>query len=166
MQKYKTQRTIIFWLHRIEDIIVTFLLSSILIFAVTQIILRNFFESGIIWADSLLRILVLWLALAGAILASRQGKQINIDIFSQFIPDAYKHYIEKLNFLFASAICLLISYYSFQFVSLEYETGGYAFAEVPAWIAEAVIPLGFAIMGVRYLAQTLMHNKKSSTPES
>jgi len=50
----------IIWLYRIEDLIVSFILFSILFFAVLQIILRNVFENGLIWGDSLLRILVLW----------------------------------------------------------------------------------------------------------
>jgi len=158
----KTSKRIIFWLHRAEDVIVSFLLSSILIFAITQIILRNFFDSGMVWADSLLRVMVLWLALAGAILASRRGKQINVDILSQFLPAHYKTYIKKLNSLFAAGICLLISYYSFQFVSLEYNDGSIAFAGVPAWLTEAIIPLSFGILGIRYLLQAFAPRNNSS----
>lgn len=157
------EHNIILWLYRIEDFVVTILLSSILLLSITQIILRNFYDSGFIWADSLIRILVLWLGLSGAILASRHGKQINIDVLSQFIPAQYKHYIFKFNNFFAATICLIISYYSFLFVSLEYQDGIYAFEKVPAWVAEAIIPFGFLIMGIKYLVQIRFSNYKNKT---
>lgn len=150
----------IFWLYRIEDIIVTSLLSAILLFAIMQIILRNFFESGFIWGDSLLRILVLWLGLAGAIMACRKDKQISIDVLYQFIPEKYKYTIQNINFLFASIICLVISYYSLLFVIIEYQDSTIAFEKVPAWITESIIPIGFAIMSVKYFIK-ILNNKKS-----
>lgn len=138
-------------LQRLEDIFVTFLLSSILLLAVCQIILRNFFDSGLIWADSVLRILVLWLGLAGALLVSRHAKHINIDVLSQFIPANYKKFLDKLNALFAAVICFIISYFSYQFILLEYKDEIYAFEKVPAWFTEVIIPIVFLIMGIKYL---------------
>lgn len=160
MYQDNNKNTFLVYLYRIEDIIVSLLLSFIIIFSLYQIILRNFFDSGYVWGESLLRILVLWLGLVGAILASRKGKQISIDVLSQFIPDNYKNFIRKLNFLFAALICLIISYYSMKFVNLEYQDGTIAFEMVPAWLTESIIPLGFFIMGIRYLAQ-IIYDKKS-----
>ncbi|MFK5949615.1 MAG: TRAP transporter small permease [Methylococcales bacterium] len=134
-------------------------MSSILVFAVTQIILRNFFDSGFVWGNSLLRILVLWLGLAGAILASRSGKQISIDVLSQFLSDSYKIIVQKLNYLFAAVICMIISYYSLLFVYLEYQDASIAFENIPAWLTESIIPIGFAVMGIKYLVKLLDNNK-------
>ena len=138
--KIKSISWLINSIHRIENNLVILLLASILIFAITQVILRNFFDSGIVWGESLLRILVLWLGLAGAIVASRQGKQLNIDVLSQYIPDRYKSYVKQLNFLFTALVCLTISYYSFEFTYLEYTEGSYAFEQVPAWLSISIIP--------------------------
>lgn len=146
-------------LHRIEDIIVSILLFSILIFAVVQIILRNGFDNGIIWGDSLLRILVLWLGLVGAIVASRSDKQISIDVLSQFLMGKTKKLAEIFNNLFAGLVCLTISYFSFLFVQLEYQDAIIAFANVPAWITESIIPIGFLIMGIKYLTKMFLSNK-------
>jgi TRAP-type C4-dicarboxylate transport system permease small subunit len=54
--------------------------------AFAQIVLRNGFDGGIVWADSLLRIMVLWIALIGAVVASRDQRHINIDLISRFLP--------------------------------------------------------------------------------
>ena len=128
-------------------------MTAILLFAVSQIILRNFFDSGFVWGESLLRILVLWIGLAGAILASRSGKQISIDVLYAYVPDSYKNFVQKINHLFAAIICLIISYYSLMFVILEYQDSTLAFENVPAWLTESIIPIGFAILGIKYLVK-------------
>ena len=46
-------------------------LVSILVMALIQIVLRNVFDSGLLWAESFLRILVLWIAILGAMVATR-----------------------------------------------------------------------------------------------
>ncbi|MCW8933512.1 MAG: TRAP transporter small permease [Gammaproteobacteria bacterium] len=145
-------------LHILEDVIVSLILITMILFSLYQIFMRNFMDSGFIWGDHFLRILVLWLGLVGAILASRKGKQISIDVLSQFIPSPYKSYIKKFNLLFSAVICLLISYYSYQFVYLEYKDATIAFESIPAWLTQAIIPVGFFIMSLKYIAQIL--NKK------
>ena len=121
--------------------------------------MRNFLESGFIWGDIFLRVLVLWLALIGAILASRKGKQISIDVLSQFIPVPYKAYIQKFNLLFAAIVCCIISYYSGLFVYLEFQDNTIAFGNIPAWVTEIIIPIGFFILGVKYIAQIIDESK-------
>jgi len=158
-QDNKKDNKYIVYLNKIEDIVVSILLLGIMLFAVVQIIFRNIFESGFIWGDSLLRILVLWLGLAGAILASRKDKQISIDVLTQFIAKKYRVYIDKVNAIFAAGICFIISYYSLMFVILEYEDSIKAFEQVPAWITESIIPFGFAVMGLKYLAKLLQNSK-------
>jgi len=74
------------FLYRVENGILVVLLLSMLAMAVFQIVLRNLFESGIVWGDILVRILVLWVGLAGAMVASRKGNHINIDILSRYLP--------------------------------------------------------------------------------
>ena len=147
-------------LHLLEDVIVSLLLLIMMLFSLYQIFMRNFMESGFIWGDSFLRVLVLWLGLAGAILASRKGKQLSIDVLSQFIPLVYKAIIKKISLLFAAIICFIISYYSYLFVYLEYEDGTIAFENVPAWITEVIIPVGFLIMGLKYITQILNETKE------
>lgn len=152
---------LLFWIDRIENFIVSLLLFSILLFALSQIVLRNVFGSGLIWGDSLLRISVLWLGLIGAIIASRHGKQISIDVLTQFLSNRSKQIIEKINFLLSASICLLVSYYSAKFVYLEYQDSSIAFANIPAWVTEIIIPISFLVMGFKYLAQLIIKNKSS-----
>ena len=46
-------------LDRLEDIILVSLLATMLVLASTQILARNIFQSGFLWADNLVRVMVL-----------------------------------------------------------------------------------------------------------
>jgi TRAP-type C4-dicarboxylate transport system permease small subunit len=137
-------------IHRIEDGIIIMLLSTMLGFAVLQIILRNVFHSGIHWSDSFLRILVLWLGLMGAMIASRNGKHINIDLLSKYLPGKIADLSNIFCQLFTAVVSATVAYYSALFVLMEKASGDMAFANVPLWICEAIIPFAFAVISVRY----------------
>ena len=70
---------------RVEQILLVILLSSMIVIAFFQIVLRNLFSTGLTWGDPLVRNLVLWIGFIGAALATREGKHINIDIVSQSV---------------------------------------------------------------------------------
>ncbi len=136
---------------KIEDVVLVSLLLLMISMAVIQIFLRNFFDAGIVWADPLVRILVLWIGLIGAMVASRTGNHISIDVISRYLPDSVKRITSLGVYLFTAGITALMTWHSFRFVAMEKAEGITAFANVPAWICEAIIPLAFGIICIRYL---------------
>lgn len=136
--------------HRLEDSILVALLLAMIVLAVTQIALRNGFDTGITWADALLRVMVLWIALLGAMVASRERQHINIDVISRFLPKTAQRVTHALSSIFAAVICLILARYSFNFVQMEYEAPSMAFANVPTWMCQSIMPISFAIMSLRY----------------
>lgn len=141
-----------------ESLLVVILLSTI-IFAVAQIFLRNFFHSGIPWGDSLVRILVLWLGLIGAMIASRDHRHIKIDILSRHMTPANQLWLRRFTDSITSIVCFIVAWYSFVFVRIEYQDGMRAFENVPVWVTEAIIPFGFFIIAVRFLLSAVMPHK-------
>ena len=156
VRKDNNIRRIIKLINKIEDGLVVIFLVSILSIAIIQIILRNFFDSGLIWGDSLLSILVLWLGLSSAIVASRENKNINIDVFSAHVSEKYQLFIKKTGFIFAAIICLIISYYSYIFIYNEYLLNEMAFLKMPVWLTESIIPFAFFVMAIRYFLHSII----------
>ena len=136
---------------RLEDGIMVLLLAVMIVLAATQIVLRNLFDTGLPWSDALLRILVLWLGLLGAMAATRQRSQIRIDILSRFLPPTARRFGFAFSDLFTAAVCGLLAWFAGRFVMMDYEFGTQAFSGMPAWIAELIIPIGFGIIALRYL---------------
>ncbi len=137
-------------LRRAEEGFVLLLLSLMVLLAGSQIVLRNLFESGIAWGDPLLRVLVLWLGMLGAMLASRSNQHIRIDILSRYLPANWKRYNNALTNLFSTVIAGLLAWHSGRFVYLEWQDGMELFAGLPAWIAESILPIGFSVIALRF----------------
>jgi len=144
---------------RLEENLLVIILLSTIIFAVAQIFLRNFFHSGIPWGDSLVRILVLWLGLIGAMIASRDHRHIKIDIISRHLTAANQLRLRRFTDLVTAIVCFIVAWYAFTFVQIEYQDGMQAFENVPVWLTEAIIPFGFFIMAVRFLLSALLPDK-------
>jgi TRAP-type C4-dicarboxylate transport system permease small subunit len=143
------------WLHRLEDWLLSLLLLGMILLACLQIFLRNVFDSGFVWADSLLSIILMWLGLLGALAASRYDKHIAIDVLARWPSAQLQFLIKIVTSVFAASVCLIVAFYAAGFVLEEYKYGTTAVAGWPAWWFELVIPLAFALMGLRYMIQVL-----------
>jgi TRAP-type C4-dicarboxylate transport system permease small subunit len=144
-------QNIISILQKIEDGILIGLLLLMVFMAVLQIFLRNLFDSGILWGDPLVRVLVLWIGLMGAMIASRNNRHISIDVISRYLPDPLKKLANLLTSVFTTLVCAVMAYYSLGFVLMEKNDGLIAFANIPAWICESILPVSFAIISFRYI---------------
>ena len=146
----KPLRSWLYGLHRIEDAALVLALMSMLGLAVTQIILRNGFDNGFLWAESFLRILVLWVAILGAMVATRENNHINIDAVSRYMPLKSQSVLFVITRIFAALVCGTVAWYAIELVQIEYEDQTRAFAEVPTWVCQLILPFGFAVMSLRF----------------
>ena len=137
-------------LHRAEDALLVFLLSSMIFIAALQILLRNFFDAGIVWADPLLRVGVLWLGMIGATVATRHNKHIRIDLLSKLFDRNTHRLIQSVVGQISAWTCLVIAWFGMHWIRLDFEDGFTAFAGIPAWMLEIIIPVAFGLIGLRY----------------
>ena len=135
----------------IESGLLVGILTAMILLAAYQVLARNFFDTGLMWGESLVRVLVLWITFVGATIAARQDDHIRIDLLTRFISASSNAWLVRFRSLFTAVIAGAFAWYSFHFVLLDYQDGIIAFAGVPAWICELVMPLGSAVIGLRYL---------------
>ncbi|MBM4204422.1 MAG: TRAP transporter small permease [Gammaproteobacteria bacterium] len=143
------------FLRAIESGLLVVLLGGMVGVAVWQFISRAFFDGGLHWGDAFVRVMVLWIAMLGAMVAARSDDHIRIDLFSRWFPERVNKVVQRLASLLTAAVLGLFAWYSYQFVRLEYEDGIIAFASVPAWICEAIMPVAAAVMCLRYLLHVI-----------
>jgi len=143
------------FLYTLEDSLLVTLILTMVVLSFSQLVLRNLSVSGMIWSDTALRINVLWLAMFGALRASRLQNHIAIDLVSRYVPDTLQKSLHFVVSLSCSAICALAAYYSYLFVLIEKEDGMIAFLNVPVWFCEAIIPFALATIAVRFLLYAL-----------
>lgn len=134
----------------IENALLVLLLISMIGLSSAQIILRNFFDLGFYWSDEVLRTLVMWIALAGAVAASRSDKHISINVLDAYLGPRLLRVSKFVVHGFSAAVCALIAWFSFEFALTTREYGDVAIGGIPAWILQLVLPLGFGLISYRY----------------
>ncbi len=139
----------------LENLLLLILLGAMLALGGAQILLRNFLDGGLSWADEALRLLVLWLALIGAVAASRDDRHIGIDVLARVLPPRGRLLTGSMVALFTAAVCLTLSWHALAFVAESREYGDTLLGTLPAWGFQVILPLGFGLIGYRYLVLAL-----------
>lgn len=139
----------------VESGILVALLATMIGVAAYQVVARNLFDTGLLWGDGLVRVLVLWLTLLGGMVASRNDEHIRMDLVARFLRAGWKRGVRRLTSAFTAGVCALFAYHSARFVWIDYQDGVLAFAAVPAWVCEAVMPVGAGVMAMRYLLHVI-----------
>jgi TRAP-type C4-dicarboxylate transport system permease small subunit len=141
---------IIQFFENLEKWLLVILLGSLAIFAVLQIILRNFLSTGLVWGDDLLRHGVLWISILGACRATLEKKHIRIDLLPRIIPVRISFISDSIVCFISFLVCAVLFWASWNFVQGERLAGDVAFASIPYWCLELIFPMGFAIMALRF----------------
>lgn len=134
-----------------EDAVLLVILVSMILLAGVQILLRNFFDTGLFWGDEMLRLMVLWLTLAGGLAASRMDKHISIEVLDRFLPRSAQLIAKIIIDLFTASVCALFAWHSARFVMASYEFGDVLMKDTPAWVMQIILPIGFGLMAYRHL---------------
>lgn len=145
-------------LAKIEEFLLSSCLAMMVIMVLFQIVLRNFFSSGIAGGDAIVRHMLLWVGFLGAGLATRGGMHIRIDIASKVLSYRGMKIARLLTDLFSVIVCSFLVYASYNFVRLEYESSDHLlFFNLPVWLMESIIPIGFLIITLRFAAKGIEH---------
>ena len=132
------------------------LLVAVLLFLVAmsflQVVLRQFFGGGILWCDTLLRHLVLWVGFLGAARAAAEEKHFAFEAVTEHLPARLHGTAALLARLCAAAVALLLAKASWAFMLEERGAGEPLFTAgnlaVPGWPFAAIVPIGFLLVAV------------------
>ena len=136
---------------RLLDGILCLLLTVMIGLACLQIALRTFFSSGLLWADPLLRYLVLWSGMLGAVVATRERKHIAIDVVGYLAPPQVKPWVQLTLDLFSCLVSASLTWAAIVFVRNEAAFGGFRLLSLSSWVWNLIFPLAFSLMTVHFL---------------
>ena len=66
--------------------------------------------------------------------------------------------------LMIALVCAVVAVVAMRFLYYDYRAGSIAFAGVPAWVCELIIPFAFAVLTSRYLLYTGEHLRALARP--
>ena len=166
------------WAGRAEDTVLIILLLLMAFIPVVERLGRDWVGIGIPGATEYLRHLTLWIAFLGALLATREGKHLRIAAPLHWLPPNVRIIVEYVEAFISATVCIGLFGASLELVIAEapalplwigtiipdfierwlqpfglYDSGGFTTIAgwMPVWIAEAIMPFGFALMAVRYV---------------
>ena len=152
-QAYRVLKPLERWGTAVENALLVLLLGAMMLLATAQIVLRLFFDAGIIWADELLKILVLWIALVGSVATSRNRRHLRIDLLSHYLPEHLARLPLVVVDAFAAAVCGVIAWHSARYLALAF--GDTVLLGIPAWTVQGILPVAFGLMAWRFAVYAL-----------
>lgn len=149
--------------YRVEHTLLIGFLGSMVLLAFTQVVLRNLFDTGIVWADTIVRHLVLWSGFAGAALATSEERHISIDALTRFLSPRKKHVVLILTGLFAATVCVFLAVAAWPYVLDEKANGGDLVLSIPSWVVLLIIPIGYFLLAFHFLVKVAENIIKTIT---
>jgi TRAP-type C4-dicarboxylate transport system permease small subunit len=147
------------WLRTITDRLlcafITLLLGGMVLLAAAQIIMRNVFSYSLFWGDDLLQLALLWLVMAGAVAAARHGEHIRINVLERLFSRKARPWLEALLHGFTATICGVLTVQSTRFVLASAHYGDTLLGDMPAWLGQLVMPIGFGLLALQYASRVL-----------
>jgi len=141
-----------FLLNRLEESLMATLLALMTVLTFVQVVLRYAFNSGLVWSVEATTYSFAALVLIGMSYGVRTQTHIAVDLLTSRLPPRIKRYVALL----AIALCLvyagLMLYGATVFVERLFVLGNMARdVAAPKWLLTLVMPLGFALLGFRFL---------------
>ena len=144
------------YIAKLETYVLITGLITMIIAGTTQVILRNFFNTGLEWGDMLARSLVLWVGFVGASLATRRSKHINIEIASKFIRNPKLSKIrERIVNIIALFISTTLAVESIIFTHAEIQNDMTDFLMIPTWVVFIIVPVSLVLISIRLLVEVI-----------
>ncbi len=139
------------FLEKIESHLIVLILSLMIVLSFGQMLLRNFFDMGIVWGDTLLRQWVLWLGFLGASIAVRHDKHISIEIFSELSSLFWNRIIKAFTRFSAGIISGFLAWAAWSFMLFEKDADSVLFLNIPVWIFQTILPYSFIVIAIRFI---------------
>jgi TRAP-type C4-dicarboxylate transport system permease small subunit len=133
---------------RVEGWLLVLFLGVMVVFSFAQVVLRNIFGTGFLWADPLVRHMVLWVGFLGAAIATHEERHISIDALTKFLSPRWKAAATIAGQLFLAVVCLFLIRASWEFLAEEKSAGGEIFTGLPSYVGLSIIPAGYLLIAV------------------
>jgi TRAP-type transport system small permease protein len=142
---------------RIENAALALTMAVLVGISGLQLILRSGFDTTLLWADEFLRIVVLWLALLGAIAAARTDRHLRIDVVYKLLGHRAREGVSSLASLVACVVAALLSYEAVRFTQQAWSYGDTVMGDVKQWPFLLIMPVAFALVSAYYLRNGVRH---------
>jgi C4-dicarboxylate transporter DctQ subunit len=140
------------WLEQLEEGLIALLLAVMTLLAFTQVVARYVFNFSFVWALELITILFAWLIFLGMSYGVRVGSHIGVDALVRTLKPRTARFVSAIAAILCIVYAVIVIVGGWIYVAKMYEIGILAQdLPIPQWVPRVVLPLGFALLAVRFL---------------
>jgi C4-dicarboxylate transporter, DctM subunit len=133
-----------------ENLLMTFCLAAMVLVPLIDIILR---PTRIVFPGSsaIQCHLTLFICMIGGAIAARENRLLSLSTVTVFLKGRAKNAARLFSGAVAVYFTVLLTFAGFRFVQQQREAGNILAYGVPIWLAQAILPLGFALIAIRLI---------------
>ena len=139
------------WLQYGENLLVSFALAAMMILPLAEIVLRKTLHVGLVGSSAFVQHFTLAVGVLGGAIAAREGRLLSLSTLAGLLKGKWKTAATIFSNSFASAITVFLCVASFQFVLSEKQSGNKLAYDIPVWIIQTILPIGFALVTWRLI---------------
>ncbi|HYP85874.1 TRAP transporter small permease [Variovorax sp.] len=139
------------WLHRLEEGVIAFLLAAMTLVTFGQVVARYGFNYSFTWALELNTVFFAWLIFVGMSYGVRVGAHIGVDLLVRRLGPRNARVVAAAACALCLAYALILTWGGIVYLQKMYAVGILMQdIPVPQWIPRIVLPLGFALLTLRF----------------
>jgi C4-dicarboxylate transporter DctM subunit len=135
-----------------ENVVVSLALAAMVLVPLVEATLRKLFQTGISGSASIVQHLTLIIGVMGGALAARENRLLALSTLGGKLKGRWREAGAVFSSALAAAVCGYLCVAGIQFVLTEKDSGHTLVYGLPLWTVQALIPAGFAVIGVRIIA--------------
>lgn len=152
------------WLDRhLEEVMLVFLLSSIVMVMLYQIVCRYLFNNSLTWSEEFCRYCFIWFMFIGVSYSTRYDLDLRVDAILNLFSERLKWWMNLVGLCLCLLLLSYLFYHSFQTVAAVVKTGERsAGMHLPMKYVYAASVIGYGMGTFRYIQRIFMmfQNKK------
>jgi C4-dicarboxylate transporter DctM subunit len=143
------------WLHHTENVLVSLALATMTLLPLAEAFSRRVFRFSIPGSISITQHMVLVVGMIGGVIAARERRLLTL---SNIADTKLKGTLLSVSRIFTAAVgavvCFFLALAAYRFVVVERESPGTFAYNIPTWIVECILPIGFGVIALRILWHT------------
>ena len=140
--------------HALENLAVVIILAVMAVLPVAQVFAREFFKTSITNSIVTVQHLTLWIGFVGAMLAAREGRLLSLTGETTWLRDRWGSWPGVVAGIASVGVTLALMAASYHLVSVERAFPRTIFGPIQIWMAQLVMPVGFAVLAWRLLMRS------------
>lgn len=141
-------------LHRAENAVSIAILCAMALLPVLEIVGRLVWRTGVPGSTTLLQHGTLWIGFLGGAISARDGRLLSLGGASTLLPPAVRMPAAIFSAALSASVALLLCLAGITLLRIESADGRLLLPFLPVWLAEAAIPLGFALVAWRLVKRS------------